>query len=960
MVALGDPALRARLSPGAVLGGRFRLEAPLGRGGYGEVWRAAELLPDGSEVRQVALKLLGPELAGVDWGREARALGSVRHPALVTVYSAGLLELPPPLPFVAMELLEGETLAHRLRERGPMPWRRALGHIVAIAGALDVIHAQGILHLDVKPSNLLLGPDGRPRLIDFGVARHRGATTLPPPAASTAALDTAAVLALPVEGSSRPAPGAPVVGTAGFLAPEVLEGHAPTPAADAYALGACLFQLLTGRLPQRAPPPPSEPAQLEAWRSRLWASTLTSDLLDLRELAPGTPAGVVALVTALLALDPARRPDGLEATCRGCWQRPYGTPDPPYLGLRAYGPSAEGLLFGRDDDSERLAAELSVRPMLALQGASGSGKSSLAMAGVVPALARAFVDDRDDWVAVTVRPGHDLDQALAEAHDRHGANVGLVLVVDQLEEAITQLGSEEKARFVLSLGQHAAGAGGGQPRPGLRVLCTLREDYTTRLAALGALGELLERAVRFVAPPSVASGRAIVLEPARLAGVAVDDERPVVDDVLKELRSDEVRLPLVAFALGDWWAARRGGVLPAEAWARIGGVSGALSRHADATLDALPPPARLAARDLCLRLVHFDLALARDRVPEGELRSFGPDHAQALDAFLGARLVSVDDGRVSFSHEALLRDWSTLAGWIADERTQRSEAASLGAASRRWREAPAPARPHRLLGGVDLARALDLAHARPDLTAPISDFIDASRRQVRRDRWLRGGAATLLLAAAAAVALGYGWQLRRHTHDIGLREADLARLADHLRTEEQAQRQLQESLDGRSRELDAERREADLCHASLTRVEQEHRASLAARFPPDSFDHRVVTFLLQFEYIWNLHDADRLASFFTPEAEWQGFRGTREQVARSIAETWRKSPHARWLLAEASVSHAGSGDETHVRLTREERAQGVVQVAVLQLTLRGERPDRLAIAEASVEKIIARRSLGCP
>ena len=116
--------------------------------------------------------------------------------------------------------------------------------------------------------------------------------------------------------------------------------------------------------------------------------------------------------------------------------------------------------------------------------------------------------------------------------------------------------------------------------------------------------------------------------------------------------------------------------------------------------------------------------------------------------------------------------------------------------------------------------------------------------------------------------------------------------------------------------------------------------------------------MLQFEYIWNLHDSDRLASFFTPETEWPGVSGTREQVARQIGETWRKSPSARWLLAEASVARVSDG-ETRVRLTREERAGGFVQVAVLQLTLRGDRPDRLAIAQVSVEKIVAHRSLGC-
>ncbi|MCU0658072.1 MAG: serine/threonine protein kinase [Polyangiaceae bacterium] len=945
--------------PGDVLADRFRLEAPLGRGGYGEVWRARELLPDGSEVRQVALKLLAPELASADWAREARILASLRHPALVTIFSAGLLPLASAQPFLAMELLVGTPLSRLLQERGPLRWRRALAHACEVADALDAIHQQGIVHLDLKPANLLLDEGGRVRLLDFGIAHHGGAPAPAPPASD---LDTAALLELDA-GTTSPGSVAdlPLIGTPGFLAPELLERRAWTPAADAYALGATLAQLLSGRLPQRVPPPPASTEDLPAWRARVWASTLAGDLLPLEELAPAAPRAVQRLLHELLALDPSRRPPpgGLHRACREAFLRPFGIPELPYIGLQAYGREAEGLLFGREEDSERLSRELTERPALVLQGASGSGKSSLAVAGVVPALARSFAEGKDDWVAVTVRPGHDLSDALEQARKAQGERVGLVLVVDQLEELVTQLSAEERARFVLSLAHLTGSDGGGAPSPGLRVLCTLREDFTTRVAAHGPLGELLARSVRFVAPPSAAAGRAIVAEPARLAGVEIEDEGPVVDEVLRELRADEVRLPLVSFALSEWWSTRRGGRLSAADWRAIGGVGGALSRHADATLDALPPEARGAARDLCLRLVHFGPQLARERAPEPEIRGVSPALASALDAFLQARLVVLDEDRVTFSHEALLREWSTLAGWIHEERAQRSEAASLAPAARRWREAPAPARLDRLLQGVDLARALELGRARPDLVAPFADFLEASRRRGRRARVAKLSFALLLFSLTSAALLGYGLRVRQHSRELQLREDDVARLGAFLKDERRKLGELQGSLERREQELAQQKREGRRCQEELVRVEQEHRAALAARHPGDSHEHRVTSVLLQLEHVWNLHDTARIGTFLAEDVDWQGLGTSREQVQDALAEQWSKSPHARWLIGEVTVRK--EEETTEVRLTREERARGRQEIAVLRMRLRGSRPERLLIEQVSTEKVIvASRPLGCP
>ncbi|MEO7332206.1 MAG: serine/threonine-protein kinase, partial [Minicystis sp.] len=172
------------LTPGRVLDGRFRLIEAIGRGGFGEVFRAEELLPDGAAIREVALKVLSPESDLGAWAEEAKLLASFSHPSLVTVLAAGLLalELPGasapqrlPAPFVAMELLTGETLGEVLARRGPLPWRRVLAWARDVASALDLIHARGVIHLDLKPSNLFLTEDGAIKVLDFGIARRSGA-----------------------------------------------------------------------------------------------------------------------------------------------------------------------------------------------------------------------------------------------------------------------------------------------------------------------------------------------------------------------------------------------------------------------------------------------------------------------------------------------------------------------------------------------------------------------------------------------------------------------------------------------------------------------------------------------------------------------------------------------------------------------------------------------------------------
>ncbi|MCU1690999.1 MAG: putative serine/threonine-protein kinase [Frankiales bacterium] len=244
-----------------VIGGRYRLMDVIGRGGTAEVWRAH----DEALARTVAVKLVTvPTDEGAQRaGEEARLLAGLSHPSLVPVYDAGTDEND--RPWVVMELVEGETLGDTVR-RGPLDPVRAAVVGQAVAEALAYVHAQGLVHRDVKPGNVLMGRDGRVRLTDFGIARL---------------VDAAKVTATGM-----------TVGTASYLAPEQVMGERVTPMADVYALGLVLLECLTGR--------------------REYAGSTVEVALARLNRQPDVPvdlpAGWPQLLTAMTAREPDARP----------------------------------------------------------------------------------------------------------------------------------------------------------------------------------------------------------------------------------------------------------------------------------------------------------------------------------------------------------------------------------------------------------------------------------------------------------------------------------------------------------------------------------------------------------------------------------------------------------------------------------------------------------------------------
>lgn len=284
-----------RAAEGVRLAGRYQLEAQLGRGGMGAVWRARDLALD----RLVAIKVIDPVGTGRQRAqrglrREAMAVGSLTHPQLARIYdycegSDG--------EFLVMELIEGESLATRLEREGRLPPTEAARIAALCAGALDTAHLNGLVHRDVKPSNIMLTRHSA-KLIDFGIA-----ATLEPSETTTAV---------------------GLFGTAAYLAPERVNGAAATPAADLYALGVVLYQMLAGHLPFNA----------DETIAMLYAHTAASPI----PLPPDIPPTLGEVCMSLLAKDPGQRPMSgsvvaarLDAASRTLQHTPQPAPRKPPL-----------------------------------------------------------------------------------------------------------------------------------------------------------------------------------------------------------------------------------------------------------------------------------------------------------------------------------------------------------------------------------------------------------------------------------------------------------------------------------------------------------------------------------------------------------------------------------------------------------------------------------------------------
>jgi Tol biopolymer transport system component len=264
------------LTPGSRLG-HYRIEGQLGSGGMGEVYQARDSRLDRAVAIKVLLEHTSQQPEARDrFEREARTIARLNHPHICVLHDVGRHEQTD---FLVMELLEGETLARRL-ERGQLPVNQALQYAIEIAGALDKAHRHGVTHRDLKPSNVMLTRSGV-KLLDFGLAKPR---SVDPPSMLSAATQAGAT-----------AQGV-IYGTLQYMAPEQLEGREADPRSDIFALGAVLFEMVTGL---RAFDGKSQAGVIGAILERHPAPPST--------LQPAVPRALDGLIATCLAKDPDDR-----------------------------------------------------------------------------------------------------------------------------------------------------------------------------------------------------------------------------------------------------------------------------------------------------------------------------------------------------------------------------------------------------------------------------------------------------------------------------------------------------------------------------------------------------------------------------------------------------------------------------------------------------------------------------
>lgn len=416
-------------------------------------------------------------------------------------------------------------------------------------------------------------------------------------------------------------------------------------------------------------------------------------------------------------------------------------PTCPWKGLSTYEPGDADFFVGRDAVVSEVVARLVDYSVVIVTGPSGSGKSSLMRAGVIPALREGAIIGSGDWRVSLLSPGtrplEAVRTALSEACS--------LLVIDPGDDLLTVSGSAEVGPIAEALRDGIA--------HGLRIVLTLRGDLYGRLTELNALAPRAGAGTVLVGPPSDDELRQVVELPARRVGLDVD--QALVDAVISDVRGRPAALPLLSTALVRTWERREGSRLTLAGYLAAGGTSSALERLAEEAYAAMGDEERVAARRILLRLVVSDDGLWRRRrvpiaeaAPEGDVAS-----RRALFSLSDNRLVSLDVGEVQLSHEALTSAWPRFASWLSEREQSAGVFEHLTTSARAWQAGGRD--DGDLYRGARLQAAIDLEASQPDeLGATEHEFIARSRSAGEQELTkLRRGRRRLVVVAALLVFL---------------------------------------------------------------------------------------------------------------------------------------------------------------------------------------------------------------
>ncbi|MBE2220720.1 MAG: PQQ-binding-like beta-propeller repeat protein [Anaerolineae bacterium] len=469
---------------------------------------------------------------------------------------------------------------------------------------------------------------------------------------------------------------------------------------------------------------------------------------------------------------------------------------PPYKGLHYFDESDADLFFGRDGLTAQLAARLtkqaaSDQRFLAVVGASGSGKSSVVRAGLIPAL--RWQPSSSGWPmfvltptahplesladilhgeAPTSLPARKLVDELAQQPDKLSLTLQTtvktavsphtphtLLVIDQFEELFTLCRSEsEQQAFVQNLTTAACYEGGTAV-----ILIVLRADFYAHCARFDLLRQMLAQHQEYIGPMTAAELRCAIEEPAQQGHWQL--EPGLIDLLLHDVGAaaghspEPGALPLLSHALLATWQRRRGRTLTLSGYTASGGVRGAIAETAESVFyDQLDRDQRQIARHIFLRLTELggDDAQAdtRRRVSIDELPARPEDSDavhQVLSALADARLVTTDQNAAEVAHEALIREWPTLRGWLEEDREGLRLHRHLTEAAQEWETLGRD--PGTLYRGARLAQAAEWAAANPEnVNALEREFLEAAQTVAEKEKREREEQRQRELAAAHQLA----------------------------------------------------------------------------------------------------------------------------------------------------------------------------------------------------------------
>lgn len=655
----------------------YKINDHIGVGGFGSVYKAFQA----SVGREVAIKVILPDYANQPefvrrFESEARLVARLEHPFIVPLFDYWR---EPNSAYLVMRYYSAGSLKDALDRQGTFSLKASARIFEQIAGALNVAHRNGVIHRDLKPGNILLDEDGNAYLTDFGIALH---------------LD-----------ENRDAPTDRFSGSPAYVSPEVLREQKPTPRSDIYSMTYVLYHMLTGKLP---------------FKEDTLSSWLRHHLEERLPFIDTLPEAVNLVLQRGAAKEPQDRYDtilemsqalneailGVKAELRFTSEvsRRNTIVINPYKGLRSFEESDSQDFFGRTTLVQQLLDRLK-EPMLyhrflAIVGPSGSGKSSVVKAGLIPQLKKGALPNSTHWFYAEMTPGHNPLHQLTAAllsvavypypnilerlkRDEYGLleivnkilprQAELLIVMDQFEELFTLTPTDsERFHFLDSLRTAITDSNSR-----LRVVVTLRADFYDRPLLYERFANLMRQRTEVVIPMTMEEIEETITKPAERVGLTI--EPTLIKTIIDDLRNEPGILPLLQYALTEAFERRLGNLMTLQGYLISGGVLGALARRAEEIYQNMSVVQQKGVRQILLRLVTLGEGTedTRRRAYLSELHAISTDLKilnEILDVYGKYRLLTFDNDlqsrepTVEIAHEALIRSWDRLHLWLDESR----------------------------------------------------------------------------------------------------------------------------------------------------------------------------------------------------------------------------------------------------------------------------------------------------